>query len=130
MGIYLNPGKTAYEEAVNSEIFVDKTEMILYLNSIVKTEQKYVCVSRPRRFGKSMAAKMISAYYDREADSRGLFERCKLSSVKDDRVRWDQYLGRYDVIKVVMTDFFKKGVTIDAALERLQKLIVRDLSCA
>ena len=48
MGTYLNPGKAAYEEAVNSEIFVDKSEMILYLNTIVRTKQKYVSVSRPR----------------------------------------------------------------------------------
>ena len=57
MGIYLNPGRETFAEAINSPIFVDKTEMILYINSMVKTEQKYVCVSRPRRFGKSMAAK-------------------------------------------------------------------------
>ena len=57
MGIYLNPKETAFKEAVNSEIYVDKTEMISYLNRVAKTEQKYVCVSRPRRFGKSMAAK-------------------------------------------------------------------------
>ena len=50
MGAYLNPGKAAYEEAVNSEIFIDKTEMILYLNRVVRTEQKYVCVSRPSPF--------------------------------------------------------------------------------
>ena len=74
MGIYLNPGKNAFEEAVNSEIFVDKTRMIHYLNSIVKTKQKYVSVSRPRRFGKSMAVDMLCAYYDRETDSRKLFE--------------------------------------------------------
>ena len=78
MGTYLNPGKDAYEEAVNSEIFVDKSEMILYLNSVVKTKQKYVSVSRPRRFGKTMAADMICAYYDREADSRSLFEHRKI----------------------------------------------------
>ena len=74
MGVYLNPGKTAFEEAVNSEIFIDKTEMIRYLNSVLKTKQKYVSVSRPRRFGKTMAADMICAYYDREAESRNLFE--------------------------------------------------------
>ena len=60
MGTYLNPGKTAYEEAINSEIFIDKSEMIMFLNSVLKTKQKYVSVSRPRRFGKTMAADMIS----------------------------------------------------------------------
>ena len=58
MGNYLNPGKEAFEEAVKSEIFIDKTEMIRYLNSVVRTKQKYVSVSRPRRFGKTMAAEL------------------------------------------------------------------------
>ena len=61
MGTYLNPGKAALEEAVNTAIFVDKTEMVQYLNSVLKTKQKYVSVSRPRRFGKTMAADMICA---------------------------------------------------------------------
>ena len=82
MGTYLNPGKASYEEAVNSEIYIDKTEMIQYLNSLVNTKQKYVSVSRPRRFGKTMAADMICAYYDREADSRDLFSKRKLSETE------------------------------------------------
>ena len=132
MGIYLNPGKRAFEEALNSEIFVDKTEMIGYLNSVARTEQKYVCVSRPRRFGKTMAAKMICAYYDREADSRSLFEKCRISKIKTDNndLKWDEYLGEFEVIRLVMTDFFKKGAAIETALDKLQKLVVRDLSRA
>lgn len=59
MGIYLNPGKAAYEEAIRSEVFIDKTDMILFLNTRVGTKQKYVSVSRPCRFGKTMAAEMI-----------------------------------------------------------------------
>ena len=130
MGTYINPGKKAFEEAYNSEIFIDKTEMIDYLNSVVCTKQKYVSVSRPRRFGKTMAADMICAYYDREAESRSLFEKCKLSAIKpaEESSNWDKYLGNFDVLRIVMTKFFKKGVTIDAALSKLQKLIVRDLA--
>ena len=56
MGTYLNPGKAAYQMAVNSEIFIDKTEMIQYINSVVNTQQRFVSVSRPHRFGKTMAA--------------------------------------------------------------------------
>ncbi len=63
MGVYLNPGSARFEEAVNSEIFVDKTELIDHVNSVVKTSQKYLSVSRPRRFGKSYAADMLCAYY-------------------------------------------------------------------
>lgn len=131
MGIYLNPGKELYEEAVNSEIFIDKTEMILYLNSVLKTKKKYVSVSRPRRFGKSMAADMICAYYDREADSRELFESRFISKselVKNGTrtLSWDEYLGKFDVIRIVMTKFLKKDVTIGKALENMQRLVIRD----
>ena len=114
MGTYLNPGKGAFEEAVNSEIFIDKTEMISYLNSVTKTEQKYVCVSRPRRFGKSMAAKMLCAYYDCEANSRTLFEKCNISrNNRDNQSRkWDEYLGQFDVIRLVMTEFMQDSESI------------------
>ena len=64
MGIYINPGSEKFQEALRSEIYIDKTDMINYLNSVVDTKQKYVAVSRPRRFGKTMAADMIGAYYD------------------------------------------------------------------
>ena len=130
MGTYLNPGKSAFEEAVNSQIFIDKTEMICYLNSVARTEQKYVCVSRPRRFGKSMAAKMICAYYDREADSRALFENCMISrSVQDTNGQdWDKYLGQFNVIRLVMTDFFNKKRTVDEAIDTIELRILDELA--
>ena len=97
MGIYLNPGRETFAEAINSPIFVDKTEMILYINSTVKTEQKYVCVSRPRRFGKSMAANMLCAYYGTDAESYTLFKKTKLGSAEN----WDQYLGKFNVLFLI-----------------------------
>ena len=62
MGLYLNQNNTMFQEAVNSEIYIDKTLLIKELNKIVCTSDKYVCISRPRRFGKSIAANMITAY--------------------------------------------------------------------
>ena len=62
MGIYLNPGNEDFQQAVNSAIYVDKTGLLIQTNRILRTEQKYICVSRPRRFGKSMAANMLTAY--------------------------------------------------------------------
>ena len=123
MGIYLNPGKEAYAEAVNSPVFVDKTEMILYINSVVKTEQKYVCVSRPRRFGKSMAANMLCAYYGTCADSYTLFEKTKLGLAEN----WDQYLEKFNVLFLTMTDFFNDQMSIAESLERLKKRILDEL---
>lgn len=132
MGIYLNPGKDSFEEAVGSAIFVDKTPMIHYLNSIVRTKDKYVCVSRPRRFGKTMAVDMLAAYYGRGANSHDLFQGRKLAiaeppSTRGDTLRWDAYLGAFDVVRIVMTDFFGEGVSVPDATTRLQRLVVRDI---
>lgn len=69
MGSYVNPGNAAFREAVNSRIYVDKSGLISYTNSVLSTMQKNVCVSRPRRFGKSMAADMLVAYYSKGCDS-------------------------------------------------------------
>ncbi len=63
MGIYLNPNGEAFEIAVQSDIYVDKTGMLLYLNSVLGKEQRFVCVSRPRRFGKSIAEHGISILF-------------------------------------------------------------------
>ena len=73
MGNYLNPDNSKFQRAVNSDIYVDKTGLIKYTNRVINTMQAYVCVSRPRRFGKSMAADMLTAYYSRGCDSRELF---------------------------------------------------------
>ena len=62
MGIYLNPGTIEFQESINSEIYVDKTMLIERTNAALRTKQKYVCISRPRRFGKSMAANMLTGY--------------------------------------------------------------------
>lgn len=92
MGKYLNVGNAGVE-AVRKGIYVDKTGMISFVNSALGTMDKLICVSRPRRFGKSFAAKMLCAYYDRSCDSRSLFEGLKISkdaSFKERFVSRDQ----------------------------------------
>ena len=132
MGVYLNPGNESFRMALNSEIYVDKTGMIRYLNTLVGTKQRYVSVSRPRRFGKTTAADMIGAYYDRTADSRELFERRKLTECETfkraggEELSWDACLGKYDVLRLVMTRFFKEYVPAEQSLSRLQRLVFRD----
>ena len=68
MGSYLNPGTIEFQESLNSEIYIDKTGLIEKTNAVLRTKQKFVCISRPRRFGKSMAADMLAAYYERGED--------------------------------------------------------------
>lgn len=65
MGTFLNRGIHEFESAVNSLIYVDKTDMIDYFNKLINTEQRYACISRPRRFGKTMTANMLAAYYEK-----------------------------------------------------------------
>ena len=130
MGKYLNPDNQLFREALNSQIYVDKSEMILFLNTVVKTKQKYVSVSRPRRFGKTMAADMICAYYGKNDDARELFLGLKIVNTPEGKQPWDVYLGRFNVIRLVMTDFFKAGVDFDKALNKMQELVIRDLKRA
>lgn len=81
MGLYLNPGNESFGQAVTDDIYVDKTKMISLMNSkLNKSRKKYVCVSRPRRFGKSMAANMLVAYYSKGCDSHALFAGREIES--------------------------------------------------
>ena len=73
MGIYVNPGNKAFTKALNSKIYIDKTKLITTVNDRLGTSDSYLCVSRPRRFGKSMAADMLVAYYSKGCDSSELF---------------------------------------------------------
>ena len=73
MGIYVNPGNENFKETLSGKIYVDKTMMISVLNELMLTGEKYICISRPRRFGKTIAGNMISAYYSKGCDSKELF---------------------------------------------------------
>ena len=94
MGIYVNPGNRGFWQSIRSEIYVDKTGLIAKTNQYLNTEQQYICVSRPRRFGKSMALKMLAAYYSRGCDSGELFAGYKIA--QDNTFK--EYLNQYDVI--------------------------------
>ena len=79
MGSYLNPTSRKFQINLNSQIYVDKSELIAETNAHVNTQQRFLCVSRPRRFGKSMAADMLSAYYGSGEDTHALFDHLKIS---------------------------------------------------
>lgn len=94
MGKFVNPDNTAFQRAINSKIYVDKTGLLRYTNSVMDTEQNCICNSRPRRFGKSITANMLAAYYSRGCDSEKLFEGLEISKAEDFR----KHLNQYDVI--------------------------------
>ena len=82
MGIYLNPSNESFQEAVDSEIYVDKTGLIAFTNKRIKTIQQHICVIRPRRFGKSTNLAMLAAYYSKGCDSRGTLDCIKRELLK------------------------------------------------
>ncbi|MBO5073103.1 MAG: AAA family ATPase, partial [Eubacterium sp.] len=122
MGIYLNPGNKGFWESIRSEIYVDKTGLITYTNKCLNTREKFICVSRPRRFGKSMALEMLAAYYSRGCDSAELFAGRKIE--RDDTFR--EHLNQYDVIFLNMQRFLSRSKD-QGLTEYLAKTVVAEL---
>ena len=123
MGIYRIRGIINSKRAVNSDIYVDKTGLIKYTNSIVDTLQSCVCVSRPRRFGKSMAADMLTAYYSKGCDSRELFSGLEIA--KDES--FEEHLNKYDTIFLNMQEFLSRSSNVKELLERVEGKVIREL---
>lgn len=94
MGRFLNPDYSAFETVLNSEIYIDKTGLLAYTNKVINTKQAFICNSRPRRFGKSVTADMLTAYYSKGCDSADIFADYEISHAGDFR----QHLNKYDVI--------------------------------
>ena len=87
MGRFLNPDNNAFQTALNSEIYVDKTELIAYTNKVINTKQAFICNSRPRRFGKSITADMLTAYYSKGCDSEDMFASLKIAGIDSFKMR-------------------------------------------
>lgn len=96
MGMFVNPDNSAFQVALNSEIYVDKTGMLEYTNKVINTLQGYICNSRPRRFGKSVTANMLAAYYSKGCDSREMFSTLKIS----ESIGFEKNINKYDVIHI------------------------------
>lgn len=94
MGRFVNPDNSAFQVALNSEIYVDKTGLLAYTNQVMHTDRAWICSSRPRRFGKSITANMLAAYYSRGCDSKQMF--AGLSIAREES--FAKHLNQYDVI--------------------------------
>lgn len=103
MGTYLDPGSSGFEEMLNGD-YIDKTGLIALINRRINTPRKMVCISRPRRFGKSYAAKMLCAYYDCTCDSHILFDKYEIS--KDST--YECNINKYHVIYLDMSNLLEK----------------------
>lgn len=124
MGIYLNPNNENFKKITSADIYVDKTMMISVLNRFIETAREYVCVSRPRRFGKTIAGNMISAYYSKGADSRKLFAPYKISRDPG----FETNLNKLNVIKIDMNSEYQNAKNKDTMLDRLQDKLLTEFT--
>lgn len=95
MGRFLNPDNSVFQDVINTKIYVDKTELLDYTNSVINTTEKFICCSRPRRFGKSVTAYMLAAYYSKGCESEQLFSGFRISEMGS----FKKHLNSYDVIR-------------------------------
>ena len=122
MGIYFNPGNDGFKKAIRSEIYVDKTGLIAYTNKYINTEQQFICISRPRRFGKSMALAMLAAYYSRGCRSGELFQGRAIANDPS----FEEHLNQHDVIFLNMQQFLT-GAKKQTATEYLEQEVLEEL---
>ena len=123
MGSYLNPGNDKFQEALNSAIYVDKTGLITYTNSILQTSQKCICISRPRRFGKSITASMLTAYYSCGCDSEQLFSGRKIAEAEN----FKTHLNQYNVIFLNMQEFLSQSENMDQMIRLIRRTVLWEI---
>ncbi|MCL1989901.1 MAG: ATP-binding protein [Defluviitaleaceae bacterium] len=123
MGQYVNPGCDKFEMSLNSEIYIDKSNLIAKTNAFVRTERRFICISRPRRFGKTMAANMLAAYYGAGEDTHRLFGDLNIAA--DDT--YEKHLNKYHVIMINMQEFLSRTNTVTQMLTLLQSKVIKDL---
>ena len=123
MGRFVNPDNSAFQVALNSRIYVDKTGLIEYTNSVLDTTDAYICNSRPRRFGKSYAANMLAAYYSKGADSERMFSGLSIGKTTD----FKRHLNKYDVIHIDIQWFWANCEDKDRVVEFITKSVLNEL---
>lgn len=122
MGNYVNPGNSGFS-GIRNDLYVDKTGLIRLINQTIDTPRRLTCVSRPRRFGKSFAAKMLCAYYDKTCNSAELFHDLDIA----DDTRYREHLNRYDVIYLDMTGIIGES-SITEVIPYIQRNVIWELA--
>ena len=115
MGIYLNPSNNLFQETLSADIYVDKTMLISELNRFIDKGNKYICVSRPRRFGKTIATNMLCAYYSKGCDSREMFKNLKISKADN----YEKYLNKLNFIAIDVASEYQNAVDKENMLNKL-----------
>ena len=123
MGRFVNPDNSAFQVALNSEIYVDKTGLLKYTNRVLGTTDAYICNSRPRRFGKSYAANMLTAYYSKGCESEEIFSGLTISKDTD----FEKYLNKYDVIHIDIQWFWNNCENVNNIVSFISQSVLSEL---
>ena len=123
MGIYLNPGNEMFRRAASAEIYVDKSMLLKVTNRLIDADNNLICMSRPRRFGKTMAQNMIAAYYSKGCDSRELFGNLKIFRDPD----FEKFRNKYNVIQIDLNSEYQSIEKKDEILKTLTAAIRDEL---
>ena len=123
MSLYLNQDSISFKFSLNSKIYIDKTLMIREINSLIQTNYRFMCVTRPRRFGKSMALSMLNAYYSKGCDSKELFKGLKIESDES----YLKHLNKHNVIWIDMAGLYTRLNDKNTFVEKLKEFIYLDL---
>ena len=123
MGKFLNPDNSAFQTAIDSQIYIDKTGLIAFTNSVLGTQQAFICNSRPRRFGKSITANMLTAYYSKGCRSDKLF--ANLSIAQDDA--YPAHLNKYDVIHFDVQWCLMMAGAVEKTVEFISENVLKEL---
>ena len=122
MGDYINPGYDGFENIIAGK-YIDKTGLISLINDSLDTSDKLICVSRPRRFGKSFSAKMLSAYYDKSCDSHKLFDKFEIS--KSDT--YEKFINKFNVVYLDITGFISAADNPDSIVNDIKTTLIKEL---
>ncbi len=122
MGTYLNPGNGGFER-ITSSSYVDKTGMINIVNERIGTIENLICISRPRRFGKSYAAKMLCAYYDHTCDSHSLFDDKEVSNTEN----YEKHMNKYNVIYLDISGIISLMARRDIKISNISRFIASEI---
>ena len=120
---YWNPDNEDFKISCNGKIYVDKSMLIDYTNSILHTPERFICVSRPRRFGKSTDANMLVAYYSKGCDSKALFDHLKIAH----RDSYKKHLNKHHVIYLNMQSFVSNQENIQEMIKFLTSQVILEL---
>ncbi len=125
MAMYLNTNKPFenYKELVGSKYFIDKSLIIEKLSERVNTSDKYVCITRPRRFGKSSVVAMLGAYYSKVVESKEVFDKLKISKTED----YDKHINKYNVINISFNRIPDENKNYDNYINLIRSTLIDDL---